>query len=311
MDLNIEITTVCNSKCRFCTHETLIKDGTKQSRHMDFSKVSQAIDRLKDITIGRGIRDEMIRFSPVGLGEPLLHPEFFDIIEYSRGSFPSAHLHANTNCISLREKNIVGLIKSDLDEIRLSLCFNDADTYKEWCGVDKYDRVVENIRNFLRTKKNRKPNATIHIFTRFLNRREFSRFAGMWTPYLNDNDSLLIQTFLPVTEWEKKVSTLYPCNQLWSVMMVDIDGFVFPCCLGVWTKKDENLCLGHITEDPLDLLRKINEIRRRHIDGDYRICESCAYRAEEKRNCRKFYTKIRRLQWEYMREEHRKSIRML
>lgn len=61
--------------------------------------------------------------------------------------------------------------------------------------------------------------------------------------------------------------SILPAN-LWSVMMFDIEGFIFPCCLGIWINRDNTLYLGHISENSRAWLQKANKTRLRHITQD-------------------------------------------
>ena len=38
----------------------------------------------------------------------------------------------------------------------------------------------------------------------------------------------------------------YPCAALFSTIMVDKDGFIYPCCMGVAHGRESDICLGNI-----------------------------------------------------------------
>jgi len=293
IDLNIEITTICNSKCAFCTHEELVNHGKKQAKHMEFEFAKSVVDKLREITKEQEVPEEKIRISPVGLGESLLHPDFFNLIEYIRGLFPKACIHSNTNGISLDETTAEKLIDSGLDSIVFSLCFNNAITYERETGVDKYDLVVENIKRFLIMKGNRSPKTIIHIFDVPENRKVFSGFIKQWSPLINRNDFIGLYKYLPLTKWEIKTDRKYPCNQIWNVLMIDIDGYIFPCCIGAWMERTDQLCIGHINEPWKILKERITELRTNHQDGNFGFCEGCPYLYYYKGENRVFQRKLK------------------
>jgi len=289
-DLNIELTTICNAKCVYCTHEDLIKSGHKIPKHLNYEFAKYIIDKLREIT--QDVPEKEIRITPVGLGEPLLYPYFFEVVAYIRKLFPSALIHANTNCIALSNNVQEKLIESSLDVITLSINFNDAKTYREQFGVDKYDQVLKNIQQFLLLKGERSPMAIVQIFDVTCNRKSFPRFVREWAEYINKNDRITVRKFIDFKAYSRKKAK-YVCPQLWSVLTVDVEGYVYPCCIAVWIPKCKDLCLGHITEDTSILLHKAEEIRKRHIEGKYGICQNCAVLYSYPRiYMRRFYKKI-------------------
>src|SRR5512140_2339035 len=73
-DLNVELTSACNAKCDFCTHDRLVSQRIRPSKHMDLSFAESVLAKLRVLVDGLGIPEDGIRFGPVGLGEPLLYP---------------------------------------------------------------------------------------------------------------------------------------------------------------------------------------------------------------------------------------------
>jgi len=291
-DINLEVTTVCNAHCQFCTRDLLIKSGKRRSQHMSLDLAMQSLTALHRITRDVGVPDDQIRFSPVGLGEPLLYPHLYPVITRARELFPRAHLHANSNCIALTEIQAEQLIDCGLDAIRLSLDFNNPDQYTEMVGVDKFYSVSENIARFLKRKGNRLPAVTIHILDQGLSGQGYKDFIRQWNPILNENDQIFIEPYIPMVQGIPANIPKYPCNQLWTTMMVDVSGNIFPCCLAVWYPLDEELLLGDIHTGTDQILSRVSEIRSRHIQGDYRKCSGCAYLLTYRDLCRRFYNHL-------------------
>ncbi|MGF3553926.1 MAG: radical SAM/SPASM domain-containing protein [Thermoplasmatota archaeon] len=247
VDLNFEITTVCNSKCVFCTHEGLVKSGKKEVKHMDFNLIKLICDKFVEMT--KEIPSEKLTVNVTGLGEPLLHPKYFETIELIRHCFPKARIVTNTNGICLDERKAKKIIESSLDHLCISIRFLDKDVYKQQSGVDKYETVVSNVKNFLKMK-GIKPSCNLQVF----DTEDFQKFVNIWKPYLNKNDNILIERYVNLVGWcngEYKKPRKNPCRQLWRLIMVDVNGYVYPCCEGIWIPFNEDLCLGYITDEKM------------------------------------------------------------
>lgn len=68
MICQIEITTYCNAKCFYCPNEFL------EHRHISFTLFTEIIDLLPTQS------DLLLQ----GTGEPLLHPQFWEMVEYAK-----------------------------------------------------------------------------------------------------------------------------------------------------------------------------------------------------------------------------------
>jgi len=295
-DISIELTSLCNSKCTFCTHEKLVNiSKSKVAKHMEYDYAITIINKIRELIDQQNIPDKDIRLAFNGLGEPLLYPHFFEVIEASRKLFPEARFSSNTNCIALDEKTAERLVNCGLNDITLSLAFNDAQSYKKWIDLDRYDLVVKNITYFLKTKGNRIPEVNLYIFDQYMNRNNFSAFMKQWRPLLNSNDSYHIRKLLSLFDWSYKPGIKYPCHELWSLLIIDINGHVYPCCPAIWTDKNEELRLGHILNDSTKtLLTNLNVIRERHINGDFGICDCCSVLIDNKSLCKRAYSKAKK-----------------
>lgn len=281
-DLNVELTSVCNSKCSFCTHETLIRNRLRSAEHMDFALAKTVLERLRQLVDVQNIPDTAVRLCPVGLGEPLLYPHFFEIVRYARELFPRAFLHINTNALILDEERATRLIECGLDQVIISLCYDDRDLYRERMGLDRYEHTARNIRNFLSLKGNRLPRAVIHIFDVPENRPNFTRFVERWAPLLGTRDFVGLYTYVPLVSGAIPGAQPYPCTQLLDLLMVSVDGSVFPCCVGVWRSHKDDLCIGNILDAPESLIEKNRALRERHWRGEYQSCQQCAFLYSDK-----------------------------
>ncbi|MBI3002747.1 MAG: SPASM domain-containing protein [candidate division NC10 bacterium] len=132
--LYLETTNRCDSKCQTCIRTFL------------------TLEPPKDLTLGelKGIVDQFPALDRVvlhGIGEPLLNRELFPMIAYLKGR--GAVVLFNSDAISLTPKRAIRLIESGLDEFRVSLDAASRELYARVRGVDRFDRVVENVRSLM------------------------------------------------------------------------------------------------------------------------------------------------------------------
>lgn len=82
----LETTNYCNLQCSFCNRDEVI--GALQ--HMPISKFRDMMERIKH----HPIKEAKL----MGMGEPLLHPQFDEICKIFKEYFPDAFLIVATNC---------------------------------------------------------------------------------------------------------------------------------------------------------------------------------------------------------------------
>jgi radical SAM protein with 4Fe4S-binding SPASM domain len=85
-----------------------------------------------------------------GIGEPLLNPELPGIVADVKGR--GAYVLFNTNGLLLRGRLVAPLLRSGLDELRVSVDSASSDTYKAIRGVDGLDRIFANVESLTKEK---------------------------------------------------------------------------------------------------------------------------------------------------------------
>jgi radical SAM protein with 4Fe4S-binding SPASM domain len=179
----------------------------------------------------------------------------------------------------LDQKTSDMIIRSELSVLCISIRFHDRGSYYKDSGVDKYDVVVDNVKDFLKKKGNRKPDTHLQMFD-FI---DYRKFNGYWRDFLNENDTITIQEYTNINqctfkENDREFKKRYPCRQPWEMLVVDIEGELFPCCMGVWFRGDKTLSIGNINEDPEIIMSNLDSFRFKHINNLYDsldYCKSC------------------------------------
>lgn len=282
--LTIELTNRCNLKCIMCPHPTM---GNLKVKDMDFKIFKKIVDEVCKFG------DKKSNFTTVGLGEPLMYAKFPESMEYIKMKCPDASIYLNTNGTLLNEENAKMLCKllGGEDRLLISLNAGSRDVYEELMGGDKFDLVVNNIKNFLiiREKIGNGPKVTLQLLKVKKTESEIEKFKNFWKPLLGRNDEIFIK---PLLNWGGTVDIKdiqvrengdrYPCPSLWnSGVIILADGNVYACCAAQSTRGKSDLLLGNVQEKSLSEIKsenKMKDIQKKHLRGqwnEYSDCVKC------------------------------------
>jgi len=136
--LYLESTNRCNLRCSGCI---LYLGGREPKRDL-------SLDQAVKIT---GQLPELENVILHGIGEPLLNQELPDIIRHLKGR--DAYVLFNSNGTLLSGRIQRDLIRTGLDELRISLDAASAGGYRKIRQSDQFKQVLENLRSFVRLQK--------------------------------------------------------------------------------------------------------------------------------------------------------------
>lgn len=147
--VDVDLTRRCNLQCLGCRYH---------SANLKLKTVDDSIQDISMELIHKLARELQVmgteRVIMAGTGEPLLHPQFSEIISIFKKSGLRARLF--TNGLLLDKNKSVALIESGLDRLVVSLWATSPETYAlchPGTNPDNYWRIVENIRQFSRLKE--------------------------------------------------------------------------------------------------------------------------------------------------------------
>lgn len=146
--VKFECSTLCNLKCVMCP---LTKGLTRKKGLLGFDNFKKIFDE--------------VRFPYVnltGLGEPLLNPELFKIIEYARKNGSLVKL--DTNGVLLNGENIRRLILSNPTIISVSIDGITKKTYEKIRKGAKFEEVIKNLKNLIKYRNDAGSKSEIHLF---------------------------------------------------------------------------------------------------------------------------------------------------
>lgn len=97
----IELTTYCNLRCKYCPYPKQEKLRNQPKMHMAWDTYVRAIEWA--VHLNHHDHELMDEVSLTGVGEPLMHPEFVRCLAYAREKLPTNPLVFSTNGILLTE----------------------------------------------------------------------------------------------------------------------------------------------------------------------------------------------------------------
>ncbi|MBN2203316.1 MAG: SPASM domain-containing protein [Candidatus Aenigmarchaeota archaeon] len=132
----------CNLKCKMCPRAAI--DYKKQGS-VDFEKWKEVMQKQFPYWHFHGF---------MGIGEPLLHPKFTDMIEYLEDR--KVWKFVTTNATLLTDDKIKSLIKNNLNRMFISMDSSSKEMYETIRVGANFDKVCSNIKNLTNEIKKRK-----------------------------------------------------------------------------------------------------------------------------------------------------------
>ena len=119
--LELSISSICDNSCLGCwCHSPLIKRKPIKEKFLSLEKIKEIITELKELGL------EEVQVS--GAGEPLLHPNFWEILDFLKKKGLKTHLV--TNFISIKEEELKKFFEDRTDSITISLWSSTPESYE-------------------------------------------------------------------------------------------------------------------------------------------------------------------------------------
>lgn len=291
----IDSNNTCNLKCPLCP--TGKGDKRRKRGYMTFDNFKKLIDENYKT---------LYSIDLYNWGEPFLHEDIFKMIKYAHDKNIRVNISSNLN--HFNKDMAIGLVKSKLDYLIVSLDGVDQKTYAKYRVGGKIDNVFSNIKQIQEEKKKQNSKYPVIIWQFLVMKqnehqiekaKEISKELGVildikkirpdmgeeifredsdsldktkdWMP---DDDKFSIYNYS--TKKRKNVAKL--CRFLWTCPVINWNGSVSPCC----SIYPENLDFGNVFDASLSKIwnnekyqsaRKI--IGRGIKDKNITICNNC------------------------------------
>ncbi len=151
--VEVDLTNRCNHRCSFCFYaENIGVEADKPSLKKEIL--------MERLTEAKKLGTKAINFT--GGGEPMIHPDFIEIMKHVANS--GFDVGTITNGSVITQRNVDELV-DNLQWIRISVAGGDKESYKKVQGVDQFEKIVQNIKLICDCKINKQSKINIGIRT--------------------------------------------------------------------------------------------------------------------------------------------------
>jgi radical SAM protein with 4Fe4S-binding SPASM domain len=224
--------------------------------------------------------DDM-RVTIAGVGDPLLAPDFFDIVG-AAADVGIGSIHIETDLLA-PEDVIKRLAAAPVDVVSMHVPAFTAQTYAAVMGVDVYVRALDNVRVFLleRQRLGRGTPLLVPTFTKSAaNIAEMEQWYDQWNRTLGTaviTGATTCGGQIPdVAVADMSPPRRRPCGRLASRMTVLSDGRIVTCDQDVTGRQ----ALGEVGRTPISQIwrERFSAVRKDHRSGTYislPVCNAC------------------------------------
>ncbi|NLW25451.1 MAG: radical SAM protein [Clostridia bacterium] len=148
--IQVEVSSVCNLKCKFCPTTYLNEKGENMLMSWEtFQKLQSLFSKAKWVYLQ-------------GWGEPLLHPKIWEMVAMIKKE--GARVGFTTNGTLLNEKAITNLIEYQVDLISTSIAGATSQTHEKLRCNSNFQNICNSIKSLVKKKKmekSKKPLVTL------------------------------------------------------------------------------------------------------------------------------------------------------
>jgi radical SAM protein with 4Fe4S-binding SPASM domain len=283
--INVDPSDSCNFKCGFCPtgDRELMKKVGRPFITMNFDLFKKIIDDLKDFSVPI----KVLRLYKDG--EPLLNPNFAEMVKYAKDSGCVLRVDTTTNGSLLNPTLNRKLINSGIDRINISIEGVNAEQYMSFSKYKiDFDKFVANIRDLYNNKENCEIVVKINgdilteedklffkkTFEDISDSAYIEHIMSCW-PEFELRDGLEVNNELAL--YGQEIKEVSVCPYVFYSFSINSDGKVSLCFLD-WSKK---LLIGDTREEKLKdiwLGSKLRDYQKMFLEGKRKsnpICRNC------------------------------------
>jgi len=281
--VQIESTSLCNSRCLHCEH----KDLKRPYASMEMSLYKKIINEIFQY------KKYCKRITLSLIGEPLLDPTFFEKVRYAKyKKIPSVSIYCNASLLTA--DNCKKLINSRLDKVIFSVDGATKESFESVRVGLSYFQVVENIKRLATMKKKlyiKKPLIEVQMVITPFNRNEQELFDRTWKGIADKHFTRKMHVWGGKTlkkeiidnsrsQTKEQQSLLVPCFYLWKSMIISQSGKVALCCIDAHIHEE----IGDLKKQSIYEIwhgKRLGEIRKKHLTGkmnEISLCRQCNFR---------------------------------
>ena len=174
--INVDLTEVCNLACIHCPHPEFKKSEHYGARYLSPGWNTKMVDEVREYGAGAA---QYIRYT--GEGEPLIHPDGYEMIEYAvRRS--GVYVTLTTNGTIMNEKRTRRLLEAGVHMIDISIDAHSPETYARIRVNGNLNVTRANVLRLLEwIRTSRAPTKVVVSFVeQELNKHETASFDKFW-----------------------------------------------------------------------------------------------------------------------------------
>lgn len=179
--LSVELTDFCNCSCIMCSQSVNQVIHGDSKGFMSMSMMEKVFDDLLESGC------KIHKLLPFGLGEPLLHPDFSDVLHLLKrykdaGLFNQIDLHTNAQLLdeSMRKAILESWV---FDTISFSMDAINPETYRKIRRHGGFESTMDNVKSFILKRNGLRPRCIIQFIVMELNASECIEFINHWSQF--------------------------------------------------------------------------------------------------------------------------------
>lgn len=294
--MHIDPANACNFRCQFCptADPELLASVGRPKGIMDYDLFRKIIDDLKRMVDRHGRPLSILHLYKDG--EPLLNKHLVEMADYAKAAGVTRIVSTTSNGAILKEDIAERLLRSGLDQLRISVIHVTSERYKELTQTfGDYEKIKKNVGYAYEMKKKLKSRLLIVAKTNDvgLTMDEKQKFLDDFRPISDVQmiDSMMGWSFSELKDFTLGVTvatgmdSVSPlkdrkvCPEPFSRLAVNFDGKVSVCCVD-WSY---GTIVGDLVTEDLDAIWRgeaLRQFRLTHLQGkrsEIPACNNCQY----------------------------------
>ena len=257
----IEPVSSCNLRCPFCFQSDKTFTRRPYMGFMDMELFTRIVDECEEGGTGA--------VTLASRGEPTLHPQFTDMLDYLSGKFYETKM--NTNATRLTEEICHAILRNGINDVVLSIDSEQPEVFEIMRKNAKFDKVLDHVKllNRIRDKYYPESNTVIRISAvEYLPEQDRGAFAEFWDELA---DEITIE--LAQERWDTYNNTILPdlttpCGYPWERLYVWFDGICNPCDVDYKSELSPGTIADGTSIRSIWNSPSLTELRRAHLAGE-------------------------------------------